>query len=270
MTITAIEPRANARKTTNGFWWADLQAHDVKAAVEFYGRTLGWEFREEHDAEGTIVYWTALLGKQTVAGVGEMPGEAVAGGMPSAWTNYVTVDDAAATCATATQLGGRVLMGPMEVMDQGTMAIVLDPTGAAFGLWQNGRHTGADAVNQPSTYTWAELYSSDVDQATAFYAALFGWTAAPMVEGGDYLVLSNDGHQMAGLMPKPAEMGDAPDAWVTYYGVADVMAAKAEVTAAGGTVLWGPTQTGPGTTIGVQDPQGAVVHFIEMEQWDPS
>jgi predicted enzyme related to lactoylglutathione lyase len=59
----------------------------------------------------------------------------------------------------------------------------------------------------------------------------------------------------------------APDCWVTYFGVQDVEAAAAEVKAAGGTVLWGPMQTGPGRSIGVIDPTGANVTFMQLDAW---
>jgi predicted enzyme related to lactoylglutathione lyase len=271
MAITATKPRTNARKTTNGFWWADLQAKDVAGAKEFYGRTLGWEFRTETDDEGRVIYETALASGVKVAGLGELQADAKASGMPSMWTCYVTVADADATCELATRLGGQVMMPAMDIMDEGRMAIIVDPTGAAFGIWQNGNHTGADAVNQPATITWTELYTSNVESSRRFYAELFGWGSEQSPEaaaaGQEYWMLTLEGRPMAGLMPKPAEMGSVPDMWLTYIGVADVEAAKLEVEAAGGAVLWGPMQTGPGRSIGVQDPQGAVLTYMQLDEW---
>jgi predicted enzyme related to lactoylglutathione lyase len=272
MAITATKPRTNAQQTLNNVWWADLQAKDLKAALDFYGRVLGWEFQQEHDETGAMVYHTAQIDGVKLAGIGEMQQQARESGMPSMWTDYVSVADADATCAKAVELGGTVLMPAMDVMDQGRMAIIVDPTGAAFGIWQGGRHTGADAVNQPSTLTWVELYSSDVDATKTFYSGLFGWTYAPMEEGSAtgqeyWLASTSEGAMFSGLMPKPKEMAQAPDMWVTYFGVADVDAAKAEVQAAGGTVLWGPMQTGPGRSIGITDSQGGMVTLMQMDEW---
>jgi predicted enzyme related to lactoylglutathione lyase len=271
MAITATKPRANALKTMNGFWWADLQTTDVAGAKEFYGRTLGWVFRTETDDDGRVIYETALASGVKVAGLGAIQPEAKASGMPSMWTCYVSVADAAATCELATRLGGQVVMPAMEVMGQGHMALIADPTGAMFGVWQPGVHDGADAVNQPATLTWTELYTSDVESARRFYAELFGWGSEQSLEsaaaGQEYWMLTLDERPMAGLMPKPAEMGSVPDMWLTYIGVANVEAAKTEVEAAGGTVLWGPMQTGPGRSIGVQDPQGAVVTYMQLDEW---
>ncbi|MCW2920823.1 MAG: Glyoxalase/bleomycin resistance protein/dioxygenase [Thermoleophilia bacterium] len=271
MAITATKLRANARKTTNGFWWADYMAKDIKGALDFYTRVLGWDTREESDPDGNVIYNTALVNDLKVAGLGQMMEQQLSSGMPSMWTNYVTVEDAAATCATAKQLGGTVMMEPMEVNGEGTMAIILDPNGAAFGIWQNGRHTGADAVNQPGAYTWVELASSNVEAALEFYGNLFGWTWEkqdfPQAVEVNYHMFRLDGEAMAGIMSKPVDMAQAPDMWSTWWGVADIQATKAEVEAAGGTVVFGPMTTGPGEGMGVMDPQGGFVSFIQMSEW---
>jgi predicted enzyme related to lactoylglutathione lyase len=271
MAITATKPRTNARQDLNNFWWADLQAKDLQAALDFYGRVLGWEFRQEHDDAGSMVYHTAHVGGVKLAGVGEMQQQAREGGMPSVWTDYVSVADADATCAKAVELGGTVMMPAMDVLDQGRMAIIVDPTGAAFGVWQGAKHTGADAVNQPASITWVELYSSDVAATKAFYGSLFGWTfdqSPEALEAGQeyWLASTAEGAMFAGLMPKPTEMAQAPDMWVTYFGVADVEAAKREVEAAGGSVLWGPMKTGPGRSIGFTDSQGGMATLMQLDR----
>lgn len=271
MAITATKPRVNAPKdVSNNFWWTDLQSRDVGGSMDFYGRTLGWEFRAETDGSD-VIYHTAHIGGVKVAGLGALQDQAAASGMPSVWTDYVCVEDADAICARATELGGTVMMQPMDVMEEGRMAILLDPTGAAFGLWQPGNHRGADAVNQPSTLTWTELYTSDVAKASTFYGTLFGWTVERSEQasgaGTEYHLIMRDGEVIAGIMPRPEEMGDAPDCWVTYLGVADVHAVADEVKACGGTVVWGPMQTGPGRSIGVKDPQGAMIHFMQLDEW---
>jgi predicted enzyme related to lactoylglutathione lyase len=269
MAITATRLKKNAKQDLGNFWWADLMSKDAAAAKEFYGRTLGWEFNQVSDEAGTMVYNSAHIGGVSTAGIGQMGEELLASGMPSAWTPYVYVADVDAICAQVAELGGTVMMPAMDVMDQGRMAIIADPTGAAFGVWQPRAHTGADAVNQPSALTWVEVYSSDLEATKRFYTELFGWGVEPMEGSDQYWLWTTDGHQFAGLMTKPEEMAQAgiPDLWVTYFGVPDVEAAAAEVKAAGGTVLWGPMQTGPGRSIGVIDPTGANVTFMQLDQW---
>jgi len=89
---------------------------------------------------------TAKLSEHAIAGIDPVMPDS---GTPTAWTNFVFVKDIAATVTSAKQLGATVAMEPMDVMGEGHMAVLLDPTGAAVGLWQPGRHTGTDAVNQP-------------------------------------------------------------------------------------------------------------------------
>src|SRR5262245_35416634 len=136
MAATATKPRHNARKTTNGFWWADLSSTDDGAAAAFYSAILGWSFDETPLGEG-LVHRNAKLGDAMVAGLDPvMPGS----GMPTAWTNFVFVTDIEATLATAEELGANVVMDAMDVMGEGHMAVFTDPTGAAVGLWQPARH----------------------------------------------------------------------------------------------------------------------------------
>ena len=56
--------------------------------------------------------------------------------MPPAWVSYVAVEDADAAAARVRQLGGTVCAEPWEVGEAGRMAVVIDPAGAAFALWQ--------------------------------------------------------------------------------------------------------------------------------------
>jgi predicted enzyme related to lactoylglutathione lyase len=57
-------------------------------------------------------------------------------GAPSAWLPYVEVDDIAASTAKAKSLGGTVMKDVTEVMDAGWISVIIDPTGAALGLWK--------------------------------------------------------------------------------------------------------------------------------------
>jgi hypothetical protein len=263
MTTTATTIRANARKTTRGFWWADLSSTDDAAAAQFYSRIFGWTWREA-PLGGGMVHRDAQLGGHLIAGLDPvMPGS----GMPTAWANYVFVDDIDATVASARRLGATVIVEPMDVMGEGHMAMLVDPTGAVVGLWKPGRHTGADAVNQPGTYTWVELMTDDTEAARRFYGELFGWGFERQdVPGLEYWMATLDGRGFAGLMRKPAGM-EVPNHWATYFGVADVDATAAEVKAAGGKILFEPMRMGPGRGVGVLDPQGGSFVALQLDEW---
>ena len=68
-------------------------------------------------------------------------------------------------------------MPPTEILDLGRMAMLADPGGAIFGLWQKRRHFGAQRINEPGSWCWLELQSADPAPLLPFYEALLGWRA---------------------------------------------------------------------------------------------
>jgi predicted enzyme related to lactoylglutathione lyase len=51
------------------------------------------------------------------------------------WNAYFATDDTDGAVAATEAAGGRVLMGPLDV-PAGRIAVVMDPQGAAFSLFQ--------------------------------------------------------------------------------------------------------------------------------------
>jgi predicted enzyme related to lactoylglutathione lyase len=137
------------------------------------------------------------------------------------------------------------------------MAVLADPQGAFFLVWEPGRHIGAEIVNRPGALSWNELQTTDLDAASAFYGGLFGWTATPM-EGSPepYLVIKNGERSNGGI--RPASQPGVPPNWLVYFGVADIEAAVALVQERGGAKYMGPMDIGPAKIAVVADPQGAV------------
>ena len=78
-----------------------------------------------------------------------MNGEAYIGGIPPAahrspntpphWLPYIFVSDCAAMTEKAKSLGASLCVKPMEMEGVGTFAVVADPQGAVFSLFQTGR-----------------------------------------------------------------------------------------------------------------------------------
>jgi hypothetical protein len=167
------------------------------------------------------------------------------------------VADADATAARAAELGATVHAPPFDVMEAGRMAVIQDPQGAWFLIWQPNQHLGAQLVNAPGALCWNELGSPDLDGSAAFYSGLFGWATSPM-EGGDmpYLVIDNGGRSNGGIRP-PMPPG-TPPFWLVYFATDDLDASLAKVSELGGNVLMGDTDIGIAHIGVVQDPQGAV------------
>jgi uncharacterized protein len=239
--------------------WVDVSVDDVPKAIAFYQALFGWDIQLGGPEVGG--YSIAHSGGQIVAGVGPKMGPAEA---PSAWLTYLATDDADATAAKIKGAGGQVLAEPMDVMEEGRLAIALDPAGAAFGTWQGGNTTGIGRANETHTLVWNEQMSRDFDGSKAFYQAVFGYGDQDMSgDGFKYAMLMVDGHEVGGIgeYPEgtPAEM---PAAWAAYFAVTDTDAALAKVTELGGRVVQ-PGRDSPYGRIGVvADNQGAVFSLI--------
>jgi len=224
------------------FSWAELATTDQASGVAFYRALFDWGVDESPAGPGETYSMFQLRGRPVAAAYTMRPEERQSGAPPH-WNMYVTVASADDSAKRAVALGGTVVAPPFEVMDVGRMAVLRDPSGAFFQIWEPRKHVGAMVVNEPGALCWTELSSRDTKAAKAFYTALFGWTAkdgpddAPM----DYTEFSIDGRPSIGMMPMsdhiPAEV---PSYWMPYFQVADCDASFAKATALGAAHIMGP------------------------------
>lgn len=240
--------------------WVDLAATDMTGAQRFYGELLGWSFDEGTEDYGG--YINCRLRGKTVAGMAPRQDESI----PSAWTTYLAVDDAHATAKAVTEHGGTMMVEPMVVGPNGTMAIAQDATGAVVGMWQAGEHLGAQLVNEPGTVTWNEVNSRDGAAADTFYSGVFGVTPQKIdAEGLDYVTYQVDGKDVGGRLQMTDEWPDSiPPHWMTYFAIADADGAAERVRELGGTVSHGPFDSPFGRTLVVLDPWSAVFSLIQV------
>lgn len=250
------------------FSWVDLAAREQASAKNFYMELFGWDAVDNPVSEG-VVYTMFLLNGKSVAGLSQMGTEQVAQGMPSIWSSYVTVDDLDETAAQVEGLGGMVLASPFEVMEAGRMAVVQDPTGATFSLWEAKNHIGASYVNVPTSLGWNELNTRDSERAVEFYNELLGWTAETRAEPSPYTTIFNNGRMNGGVIQMTSEWGDMPSHWMVYFSVVDCDGVMAKATKLGGKVVMGPIDApGVGRFAIISDPQGGVftaIHLFEPE-----
>ena len=186
--------------------WVDLSVPNIDAATTFYTSVLGWTLEDQGENYGH--YHLASIEGHQAAGLGP-PMEP---GQPSVWTLYFSAPDLDAAADAVTENGGTVLVPPMEVGPMGAMAVALDPTGAAFGLWRAGTHTGVDVYNQPGALTWEDLRSPDPDAARAFYTALAAGVPVDGVGSQAHLSTRYGNYspfQIANALDRFAELGVA-------------------------------------------------------------
>ena len=236
--------------------WADLQTSDPARARDFYGALFGWTAREGDPAFGG--YFSFALGDALVAGCMQADAEAP---VSDIWSVYLAVDDAARTVDAALAAGGQAVVHPMPVGDLGTMAFVVDPSGAAVGLWQAGAHRGFGVLAEPGAPAWFELLSRDYAASLAFYDGVLGWRREVMGDTDAFrysVALAPDGGQVAGVMDAAAWLPEGvPSHWSVYFAVADADAAVATATRLGGGCEHGPEDTPYGRLATVTDPMGA-------------
>jgi predicted enzyme related to lactoylglutathione lyase len=114
----------------NPFVHVELNTTDVGKAKAFYGNLFDWKL--EDVPLGPMTYTLIGVGQGTGGGMVQHP----VAGAPSAWLAYVNVDDIQTATDKAKSLGAKVMQNVTEVADMGWLSIIIDPTGAALGLWQ--------------------------------------------------------------------------------------------------------------------------------------
>ena len=242
--------------------WADLQAPDVAAAKDFYGRLFGWTYQDFPTPDGRS-YAQAFDGGRLVATIAPQ-GPLQPAGTPARWNVYFAATDAAALLEDAVHTGGSVQFGPEQGGDTGVLAFLAPPGGGTTGIWQAGAHYGSQLYDEPGALAWAELLTPEPQAAVGFFQQLFGHevTEYPQDDGGSYSTLLIDGREVAGVVP--ADEGDEAG-WQVYFGVTDIRAAADAAIQAGGEVLVAPdAQPADGPLATIRDPQGGVLSLIQV------
>lgn len=250
------------------FSWPELATIDQKAGCAFYTALFGWELREEPMGPGETYSMFQMRGRPVAAAYTMRPEERQTGAPPH-WNAYVTVANVDESARQAEALGAKIFAPPFDVMDAGRMAVLQDPTGAVFQIWQAKKHIGAMIVNEPGALCWTELTTTDTKAAEAFYTRLLGWTAKHSTAAGpmEYTEFSVGGAPSIGMMPKPAEMpAHIPSYWMPYFQVGNADASAAKAQQLGGRLMVPPQDIpNTGRFAIVTDPQGAMFAVFELK-----
>ncbi|MFJ6483806.1 VOC family protein [Streptomyces sp. NPDC091682] len=245
--------------------WIDLMVPDQQAALDFYCDVFGWQGEVGPAEQGG--YSVCTLKGQPVAGIMKAmnPDGTVPDPMPpTAWTTYLATDSLDSTLKSVTDSHGTVMMGPMDVMDLGRMAVIADPTGAVVGLWQAGTFDGAGIVNEHSALIWNELNTPDVPAAAAFYTAVLPVTTtrSEMPGAGEYTEFKVGDRAVGGMMDLAKLPAGVPPHWMPYFHVDSVDEIQAAVVRAGGSVMAPAFDMVAGRMAVLADPQGGTFSVI--------
>ena len=251
-----------AEHKPGAFCWVELATNDQAAAKKFYTSLFGWavedspigqdEYYSMFKLEGQNVGAAFTLGKEQQ-------------GVPPNWGIYIVVDSADTSAERGAKLGGKICAPPFDVAEHGRMAVLTDPSGAFFSVWQPKLHPGIGISGVDGTLCWADLSVPNPAAATKFYAALFGWK----IEAGEhdtsgYLHIMNGEDFIGGVQPASQRNPNAPPHWLAYFLTSNCDATAAKAKQLGAKFFLEPmTMENVGRMAVVADPQGAVFAIFQ-------
>ena len=254
-----LMPKTNEHPA-GAFCWVELATSDQAGAKTFYSSLFGWA--PVDFPMGPDEYYTMFKRNGNEAGAYTMRA-AERQAAPPHWNLYIAVDSADDSAKRAGELGGKVIAPAFDVMTFGRMAVIQDPTGAAFCIWQSKDHAGATVAGENGTLCWADLSTADSKRARQFYEGLFGWKIGPVENyPPDYLLIRNGKALIGGIQPSSYRNPNAPPHWMLFFLMSDVDGAAAKAKELGGAQLVPPMSMGSARLSVLADPQGAAFSII--------
>jgi predicted enzyme related to lactoylglutathione lyase len=246
--------------------WVDAIQPDPTASARFYGGLFGWGF----EGPGPGNYFVARVRGRDVAGIGQPYNGAA---IEPAWNTYILVDSADGAAQGAKSAGGAVVVEPVDVLPAGRLAVLADPGGARFGVWEPSSRKGAQLVNEAGAWAMSILTTANPTSVKDFYAAMFGWEAEALgpIENGIALFrlpgyIGGEPRQpvprdVVAVMMSSSGSDSARENsshWSVNFWVddADAVAAKAETL--GGKILVAPFDSHVSRDAVLVDPSGGV------------
>ena len=251
--------------------WIDTQQPDVESAASFYADLFGWTFEDAMPPQSPRRYLIARLHGADVCAIAG-PGE----GTPT-WRTYIAVDNADAAADHLASVGATVSSPPADHGEDGRAAVLTDPEGIEFRIWQASRRLGAQVVNEPGAWNFSDIHTTDPAAAIAFYEKAFGWQAADLGFAtmirrpgyGDHLEATADpdirkrqsqaqvppGFEDAIAWVAPVAPGESPH-WHVSFAVADRDETAAQAVRLGAHLLQQDDTEWTRTAL-IRDPQGA-------------
>lgn len=268
MTQPAVSPPASTIRAGEPIW-ADLITATPSQTCDFYAALFGWDYQISEEMGG---YATAHFNGKKAAGISPPPPQGLAG--PHLWQIYFASDDLAADAKRVSDLGGQVVMEPMQIGTQGSMGLFTDASGAMFGLWQDDQHGGFLEQGLPVSVVWCEVSTHDSAQALTFYGELLSATSDKLPEV-DYHILQHPARQHPSSQHRSAAfagvsgMGMAQNweavgagGWMVYFYTPNPDQTGQTAEQYGGKVLVQPFDTPNGRIAVLADPAGTVFSVV--------
>ena len=254
--------------TPGSFCWIELATSDQNAVKKFYGELFGWSVNDSPMGPNEFYSMFKINGRDVGAAYTLRPDQR-AQGVPPHWMVYVAVESADEAAERAAQLGGKVLAPAFDVFDVGRMAVLQDPTGATFSVWQPKKHTGTKITGVDGTLCWADLSTPDQNSAGDFYAKLFGWKIMKEDEdpAHNYHHIANGEDFIGGIPPASHRDPRTPPHWLIYFSVSDCEGVVTRAKGLGAKVYVPPMNIEDlGRMAVLADPQGAAFAIFQASR----
>lgn len=241
--------------------WHELLTPDAAAGYDFYTRVMGWKTQPWEHNPSYIMF--VAPGAGPVGAVVSEDGSAY-------WRHYIAVDDVDVAVSRAIGLGGSVAIEPTALPEGSRYAVLTDPQGAIFAVFQAATGNVPDGQPDVGHFSWLELAAVDARAALAFYEQLFGWQITAehdMGPLGFYFLFGVGGRDIGGAFNKPADM-PGPPSWLGYVRVRNMVGTVDKAKAAGAQLINGPMEVPGGDWIAqFLDPQGGAfaIHVLKSD-----
>lgn len=245
-----------ASSNVGRFVWHEHLSRDPKAAIAFYTEVIGWKTQPFGDSDYTM--WVSDQGP--LGGTMKFPPEGQKAEAPPTWMGHVQVDNVDETATLAKKLGGKVHKEPTDIPEVGRFAVIADPQGATFSVFQPNDPMALHDESKEGEFCWSELITSDPEAALKFYSRLFGWKKIKEMDTGltgPYVIFGIGEKQLGGVVKQPKGL-PTPPTWVYFTETRDLEGAVGRASGRGATVMIEPMQVPGGRVAELMDPQGAL------------
>ncbi len=247
------------------FCWIEIGTSDAATARHFYSDLFGWQARPGVSSPDWA-YTLFSIRDKDVGGLYQLTPQQQGLGITSHWLCHIAVASVDASAEKALALGGEFVMDPVEAHEAGRVAVIRDPQGAVFAIWEARRHYGAQVMYEPNSFCWAELGTRDVAEAARFYTDLLGWKVVQSQNPGmEYTEFYSSGQPVGGMYGLPPETTDVRPYWLPYIMVDDCDREAGRAAGLGAGLAVAPNDIpNVGRFSVIRDPQGAYFAIIRL------
>lgn len=244
----------------SNFAWADLSTFDLENIKKFYSKLFGWQYQSEQG------YNIGLANNKESSGICTMPEKFKKINMPSFWMSYVQVSDIESIVKKSEKNGGKVEVYPEDFGGFGKVALIRDPSGAGFTVYQGKDLKGKDVLGNHGRMTWNELYVSDLNLVQPFYENVFGWKIKKEKNTlARYKILNQKHEHIATIQVLSNEIKGDKEFWGVYFSVDNLDDAEKIIKENSGKII-SKEVSSFGKYLIAEDPCGAFFYLLEGQK----